>query len=165
VSTTAGVSESASVLIIDLLDSPPKATSLPLDPAKAEQAVPLRKSSRRNLWPEGELCLDPLNQSLLLFLLTKMILKPNSKSIYDKFLMMMRLLSLSLCPWEDRDASIIWDDQDQWEIRSWRFYAFPAIHVLETEAGDIMYMFVDKKYPILLATIQRMPNHGLEIYR
>nr|GEZ66601.1 hypothetical protein [Tanacetum cinerariifolium] len=31
---------------------------------------------------------------------------------------------------EDRDASIIWDDQDQWEIRSWRFYALPAIHVL-----------------------------------
>nr|GFB88791.1 JmjC domain-containing protein [Tanacetum cinerariifolium] len=57
---------------------------------------------------------------------------------------------------EDRDASIIWDDQDQWEIRSWRFYALPAIHVLETEAGDIMYMFVDKKYPILPTTIQRM---------
>nr|GEX43735.1 putative ribonuclease H-like domain-containing protein [Tanacetum cinerariifolium] len=45
--TTAGVSESASVPIIDLLDSPPKATSLPLDPVTAEQAVPLRKSSRK----------------------------------------------------------------------------------------------------------------------
>nr|GEV21046.1 hypothetical protein [Tanacetum cinerariifolium] len=64
-----------------------------------------------------------------------------------------------------RDASIIWDDQDQWEIRSWRFYALPAIHVLETEAGDIIYMFVDKKYPILPATIQRMLNHGLKIDR
>nr|GEX97168.1 hypothetical protein [Tanacetum cinerariifolium] len=32
-------------------------------------------------------------------------------------------------------------------------------------AGDIMYMFVDKKYPILSATIQRMLNHGLEIDR
>nr|GFA47362.1 hypothetical protein [Tanacetum cinerariifolium] len=30
---------------------------------------------------------------------------------------------------EDIYASIIWDDQDQWEIRSWRFYALPAIHV------------------------------------
>nr|GEY37527.1 reverse transcriptase domain-containing protein [Tanacetum cinerariifolium] len=53
--------------------------------------------------------------------------------------------------------------KDQWEIRSWRFYALPTIHVLETKAGDIMYMFVDKKYPILPATIQRMLNHGLEI--
>nr|GEY87786.1 ribonuclease H-like domain-containing protein [Tanacetum cinerariifolium] len=66
---------------------------------------------------------------------------------------------------EDRDVSIIWDDQDQWEIRSWRFYPLPVIHVLETKAGDIIYMFVDKKYPILPATIQRMLNHGLEIDR
>nr|GEU88938.1 hypothetical protein [Tanacetum cinerariifolium] len=47
VSTTAGVSELASVPIIDLLDSPPNATSLPLDPATAEQAIPLRKYSRK----------------------------------------------------------------------------------------------------------------------
>nr|GFC38973.1 hypothetical protein [Tanacetum cinerariifolium] len=45
---------------------------------------------------------------------------------------------------EERDASIIWDNQDQWQIRSWRFYALHAIYVQETEAGDIMYMFVDK---------------------
>nr|GEW11475.1 hypothetical protein [Tanacetum cinerariifolium] len=66
---------------------------------------------------------------------------------------------------EERDASIIWDDQDQWQIWSWRFYALPAIHVLETEARDIMYMFVDKKYPLTPKTIQRMLNHGLEIDR
>nr|GFC12080.1 hypothetical protein [Tanacetum cinerariifolium] len=54
---------------------------------------------------------------------------------------------------------------DQWEIRNWRFYALPAIHVLETKARDIMYMFVNKKYPILPMTIQRMLNHGLEIDR
>nr|GEZ58347.1 hypothetical protein [Tanacetum cinerariifolium] len=47
VSTTTGVSESASVPIIDLLDSPPKATSLPLDLAIAKHAVPLRKPSRK----------------------------------------------------------------------------------------------------------------------
>nr|GEY95837.1 aminoacyl-tRNA synthetase, class 1a, anticodon-binding [Tanacetum cinerariifolium] len=66
---------------------------------------------------------------------------------------------------EERDASIIWDDQDQWQIRSWRLYALPAIHVLETEVRDIMYMFVDKKYPLTPATLQRMLNHGLEIDR
>nr|GEZ41743.1 hypothetical protein [Tanacetum cinerariifolium] len=32
-------------------------------------------------------------------------------------------------------------------------------------AGDIMYMFVDKKYPLTPATLQRMLNHGLEIDR
>nr|GEW10100.1 hypothetical protein [Tanacetum cinerariifolium] len=66
---------------------------------------------------------------------------------------------------EDRDASIIWDNQDQWEIRSWRFYALPTIHVLETKAGDIIYMFVDKNYPLTPETIQRMLHHGLEIDR
>nr|GEZ32088.1 hypothetical protein [Tanacetum cinerariifolium] len=66
---------------------------------------------------------------------------------------------------EDRDASIVWDNQDQWQIRTWRFYALPAIHILETEAGDIIYMFVDKKYPLTPETIQRMLNHGLKIDR
>nr|GFA75573.1 aminoacyl-tRNA synthetase, class 1a, anticodon-binding [Tanacetum cinerariifolium] len=66
---------------------------------------------------------------------------------------------------EERDPSIIWDDQDQWQIRSWRFYALLAIHILETEAGDILYMFVDKKYLLTPETIQRMLNHGLEIDR
>nr|GFA80647.1 hypothetical protein [Tanacetum cinerariifolium] len=50
VSTTAGISElagEASIPIIDLLDSPPKATSLPLNQETAEHVVPLRKSSRK----------------------------------------------------------------------------------------------------------------------
>nr|GEV17532.1 hypothetical protein [Tanacetum cinerariifolium] len=117
------------VPIIDLLDSPPKATSLPLDPAIAEQAIPLRKSSRKKSMARRTTLPRPSQSE------------------------------------EDKDASIIWDDQDQWEIRSWRFYALPAIHVLEIEAVDILYMFVDKEYPILPATIQRMLNHGLEIDR
>nr|GEW49830.1 ribonuclease H-like domain-containing protein [Tanacetum cinerariifolium] len=66
---------------------------------------------------------------------------------------------------EERDPFIIWDDQDQWQIHSWRFCALPAIHILETEAEDIIYMFVDKKYPLTPKTIQRMLNHGLEIDR
>nr|GFC40046.1 hypothetical protein [Tanacetum cinerariifolium] len=64
---------------------------------------------------------------------------------------------------EERDVSIIWDDQ--WQIWSWRFYPIPAIHVLDTEARDIIYMFMDKKYPLTPATLQRMLNHGLEIDR
>nr|GEY60725.1 hypothetical protein [Tanacetum cinerariifolium] len=50
VSTTAGASGSASeafVPIIELLSSPPKETSLPLDPKTEEHDAPLRKSSRK----------------------------------------------------------------------------------------------------------------------
>nr|GEZ66426.1 hypothetical protein [Tanacetum cinerariifolium] len=50
VSTTAGAfgsASEASVLIIELLDSPPKDTSLPLDSETEEHDEPLRKSSRK----------------------------------------------------------------------------------------------------------------------
>nr|GFA34581.1 xylulose kinase-1 [Tanacetum cinerariifolium] len=50
ISTTVGASGSASeasVPIIELLESPPKDTSLPLDPETEEQDAPLRKSSRK----------------------------------------------------------------------------------------------------------------------
>nr|GEV57326.1 hypothetical protein [Tanacetum cinerariifolium] len=243
--TTAGVSESASVPIIDLLDSPSKATSLPLDPATAEQVIPLRKSTRKKSMarrrtlprpsqsecaalpfdendPEAEFKkylrqvsndepAEPVSLSLVSDIRTWEIIptefglgeihvitrvdgtvkrfstlrelmhwvgQADLMVLYglvlDKY-KLERATGIGLGLWldlrtlisarEDRDASIIWEDQDQWEIQSWRLYALPAIHVLETEAGDIMYMFVDKKYPILLATIQRMLNHGLEIDR
>nr|GEV90089.1 xylulose kinase-1 [Tanacetum cinerariifolium] len=246
VSTTAGVSESAYVPIIDLLDSPPKATSLPLDPETAEQAVPLRKSSRKKSMarrrplsrpsqsesaalpfdgddPEAEFKkylrqvsdddepAEPVSLSLVSDIRTWKVIPTEfglgeihvitrADGSVKRFSTLRELMhwvghvdlmvlygmvsekykleratGIGLGLWSDlrtlitardiRDASIIWDDQDQWEIRSWRFYALPAIHVLETEAGDIMYMFVDKKYPILVATIQRMLNHGLEIDR
>nr|GEV76535.1 hypothetical protein [Tanacetum cinerariifolium] len=203
VSTTVGVSESASVPIIDLLDSPHKATSLPLDPATAEQAVPLRKSSRKKSMarrrtlprpsqsesaallfdeddPEAEFKKDDgtVKRFSTLRELMHWVGRADLMVLYgmvsDKY-KLERATGIGLGLWsnlwtlitarEDRDASIIWDDQDQWEIRSWRFYAFPAIHVLETKAGDIMYMFVDKKYLILPTIIQRMLNHGLEIDR
>nr|GEV15071.1 hypothetical protein [Tanacetum cinerariifolium] len=249
VSTNAGVSESAgvaSVPIIDLLDSPPKATSLPLDPTTAEHAVPLRKSLRKKSMarrrtlsrpsqsesaalpfdeddPEAEFKkylrqvsdddepAEPVSLSLVsdirtweiiptefglgeIYVITRadgtvkrfstlrelmhLVGRADLMVLYgmvsDKY-KLKRATGIGLGLWsdlrtlittrEDRDAFIIWDDQDQWEIRSWRFYALPAIHVLEAEAGDIMYMFVDKKYPILPVTIQRMLNHGLEIDR
>nr|GEV84578.1 hypothetical protein [Tanacetum cinerariifolium] len=246
VSTTADASKSASVPIIDLLDSLPKATSLPLDPAKTEQAVPLRKSTRKKSMarrrtlsrpsqsesaalpfdeddPEAEFKkylrqvsyddepAEPVSLSLVsdirtweiiptefglgeIYVITKAdgtvkrfstlrelmhwVGRADLMVLYgmvsDKY-KLERATGIGLGLWsnlqtlitarEDRDASIIWDDQDQWEIQSWRLYALPTIHVLETKAGDIMYMFVDKKYLILSVTIQRMLNHGLEIYR
>nr|GEX26068.1 aminoacyl-tRNA synthetase, class 1a, anticodon-binding [Tanacetum cinerariifolium] len=223
VSTTVGVSESAYVPIIDLLDSPPKATSLPLDPATAKQAVPLRKSTRKksmarrrtlprpsqsesdslpfdddDLEAEFKKYLrqvsdddepaEPVSLSLVSDIRTWEIIptefglgeihvitradgtvkrfftlrelmhwvgRADLMVLYgmvsDKY-KLERATGIGLGLWsdlrtlitarEDRDASIIWD---------------------ETEAGDIMYMFVDKKYLILPATIQRMLNHGLEI--
>nr|GEX86992.1 hypothetical protein [Tanacetum cinerariifolium] len=157
VSIAVGVSESAgvaSIPIIDLLDSPPKATSLPLDPAIAEHAVPLRKSLRKKYMARRRTLPRPSQSE-------SAALPFDEEDPEAEFKKYLRPVSNDDEPAEPVSLSL--DDQDQWEIRSWRFYALLAIHVLETEAGDIMYMFVDKKYPILLATIQRMLTHGLEI--
>nr|GEV12769.1 putative ribonuclease H-like domain-containing protein [Tanacetum cinerariifolium] len=189
VSTTAGASRfasEASVPIIELLDSPPKDTSLPLDLETEDQDVPLRKSSRKKSIarrrtlpspskskfdalpfdgddPEAEFKkylrqvsdddepAEPVSLALVsnirradLMVLYGMVL--------DKY-KIERATGIGLGLWsnlrtlitarEYRDASIIWDDQDQ----------------------DIIYMFVDKKYPLTRETIQRMLNHGLEIDR
>nr|GEV75558.1 hypothetical protein [Tanacetum cinerariifolium] len=161
VSTTAGSSESASVPIIDLLDSPPKATSLPLDPATAEQAVSLRKSigkksmARRRTLPrpsqsesaglpfdeddpkaefkkylrqvfDDDEPADPVSLSLV-FDIRRADLMVLYGMVSDKY-KLERATGIGLGLWsdlwtlitarEDRDAFIIWDDQDQWEIQS-----------------------------------------------
>ncbi|GJS92639.1 hypothetical protein Tco_0799607 [Tanacetum coccineum] len=64
---------------------------------------------------------------------------------------------------ETYDASIVWHNQDQWQIHSWRFYGETGVHVLETVAGTIVYMLADKSYPIARSTIQMLLDHGLEI--
>nr|GEV89881.1 ribonuclease H-like domain, reverse transcriptase, RNA-dependent DNA polymerase [Tanacetum cinerariifolium] len=249
VSTTAGASGSASeasVPIIELLDSPLKVTSLPLDPETKEHDAPLKKYSRKKSIarkrtlhspskPKSDALpfdeddheatfkrylrqasdddkpAEPVSLALVSDITTWEIIpiefgrgkiyvitkadgtvkrfsslrelmyradRANLMVLYglvlDKY-KTERTIGIGLGLWmdlrtliiakEEKDASIIWDDQDQWQIRSWRFYALLAIHVLETEAGDIMYMFVDKKYPLTPETLQRMLNHGLEIDR
>nr|GEV92114.1 hypothetical protein [Tanacetum cinerariifolium] len=197
VSTTAGVSESASVPIIDLLDSPPKATSLPLDPKTAEQASAALSFDEND--PEAEFKkylrqvsdddepAEPVSLSLVSDIRTWEIIATEfglgeihvitrADGTVKRFSTLRELMH-----WVGRaDLMVLYgmvSDKYKLEratgtglglwsdLRIWRFYALPAIHVLETEAGDIMYMFVDKKYPILSATIQRMLNHGLEIDR
>nr|GEZ98560.1 hypothetical protein [Tanacetum cinerariifolium] len=117
VSTTAGVFESAgeaSIPIIDLFDSLPKATSLPSDLETVEHVVPLRKSSRKKSMARRRTLPRPSQSEL--------------KRATGIGLGLWSDLRMLITAREDRDASIIWDDQDQWEIRSWRFYALPAIH-------------------------------------
>ncbi|GKA29002.1 putative ribonuclease H-like domain-containing protein [Tanacetum coccineum] len=59
----------------------------------------------------------------------------------------------------------IWGGQQNWQIRSWRLYTFPHIHVLETMAGQVMYMFVDVPYPLSIKLMERMLKHKLELAR
>ncbi|GJY63469.1 hypothetical protein Tco_0464929 [Tanacetum coccineum] len=61
------------------------------------------------------------------------------------------------------DGSEFWKSQHQWRIQSWKLYSFSGIHVLETVSGLVIYMFVDKKYPLTVTLMERMLDYQLEI--
>nr|GEZ56461.1 ribonuclease H-like domain-containing protein [Tanacetum cinerariifolium] len=57
----------------------------------------------------------------------------------------------------------VWQNQHLWQIRSWRLYTLSNALVLETVSGDVVYMFVDVSYPLLVKIMERMLKHKLEI--
>ncbi|GJY68563.1 hypothetical protein Tco_0471545 [Tanacetum coccineum] len=61
------------------------------------------------------------------------------------------------------DGSEFWQSQHNWRIQSWKLYSFSGIHVLETVSGLVIYMFVDKKYPLTVKLMERMMDYQLEI--
>nr|GEZ05350.1 hypothetical protein [Tanacetum cinerariifolium] len=159
VSTTAGAfgsASEASVPIIELLDSPPKDASLPLDPETEEHDAYLRKSLRKKSIAKKRTLPGPS--------------KPKSDAL----------------PFDKNDPEAAFKRADGTvkrfsTLRELMYWAGRAdlmvlyglvLDKYKTKratsiglAGDIMYMFVDKKYPLTPATLQRMLNHGLEIDR
>ncbi|GKD05475.1 synaptobrevin, longin-like domain protein, partial [Tanacetum coccineum] len=64
---------------------------------------------------------------------------------------------------EGGKGSFVWNHQSLWQIRSWRLYTLSNVHVLETVFGEVLYMFVDVSYPLLVKLMERMLKHKLEI--
>ncbi|GJZ37519.1 hypothetical protein Tco_0583710 [Tanacetum coccineum] len=64
---------------------------------------------------------------------------------------------------EEDDGSEFWKSQHKWRIQSWKLYSFSGIHVLEAVSGLVIYMFVDKKYPLTVKLMERMLDYQLEI--
>nr|GEV20779.1 hypothetical protein [Tanacetum cinerariifolium] len=198
VSTTAGASGSASeafVPIIELLDSPPKDTFLPLDPETEEQDAPLRKSSRKKSITRKRTLPSPSNPKSDALPFDE----DDPKAAFKRYL---RQASDDDEPAKPVSLALV-SDITTWEIIPTEF-GCGNIHVItradgtvkrfstlrelmywvgradlmvlyglvsdkykieRATAGDIMYMFMDKKYPLTPATLQRMLNHGLEIDR
>ncbi|GJZ11576.1 hypothetical protein Tco_0546335 [Tanacetum coccineum] len=48
-------------------------------------------------------------------------------------------------------------------IRSWRLYTLSNVYVLETVLGEVLYMFADVTYPLLVKLMERMLKQKLEI--
>nr|GEU72753.1 aminoacyl-tRNA synthetase, class 1a, anticodon-binding [Tanacetum cinerariifolium] len=125
VSTIAGVSDSTSVPIIDLLDSPPKATSLPLDPeiiptefGLGEIHVITRAYGTVKRFSTLRELMHWVGRDDLMVLYGMVLDKHKVERATGIGLGLWSDLRTLITAREDRDASIIWDDQDQWEIRS-----------------------------------------------
>nr|GEU81448.1 putative reverse transcriptase domain-containing protein [Tanacetum cinerariifolium] len=60
-------------------------------------------------------------------------------------------------------GSCVWQNQNLWEIRSWRLYTLSNVHVLETVSGEVLSMFTNVSYPLSVKLMERMLMHKLEI--
>ncbi|GJZ69910.1 hypothetical protein Tco_0633460 [Tanacetum coccineum] len=66
---------------------------------------------------------------------------------------------------EENDQSDFWDDQQDWEIVTWRLYEACGVYILELKDGTIIHMLVEKRYPLSKDLLQRMLDLGLEVER
>ncbi|GKA24990.1 hypothetical protein Tco_0711023, partial [Tanacetum coccineum] len=66
---------------------------------------------------------------------------------------------------EENDQRNLWDDQQDWEIVTWRLYEACGVYILELKDGTVIHMLVEKKYPLSKDLLQRMLDLGLEVER
>ncbi|GJY07326.1 hypothetical protein Tco_0374380 [Tanacetum coccineum] len=55
------------------------------------------------------------------------------------------------------------NNQQDWEIVSWRLYEACGVCILELKDGTIIYMLVERRYPLSKELLQRMLDLGLEV--
>ncbi|GJZ35256.1 hypothetical protein Tco_0581073 [Tanacetum coccineum] len=56
-----------------------------------------------------------------------------------------------------------WNDQQDWEIVTWRLYKACGFCILEFKDGTVIHMLVERKYPLSKELLQRMLDFGLEV--
>ncbi|GJZ21951.1 hypothetical protein Tco_0558990 [Tanacetum coccineum] len=66
---------------------------------------------------------------------------------------------------EENDQSDFWDDQQDWEIVTWRLYEACGVYILELKDGTVIHMLVERRYPLSKDLLQRMLALGLEVER
>ncbi|GKD54198.1 hypothetical protein Tco_1287585 [Tanacetum coccineum] len=66
---------------------------------------------------------------------------------------------------EKNDLSSFWEDQQQWEIVTWRLYEACGVYILELRDGTVIYMLVERRYPLSKDLLQRMLDLRLEVER
>ncbi|GJS17410.1 hypothetical protein Tco_0411882 [Tanacetum coccineum] len=66
---------------------------------------------------------------------------------------------------EENDQSDFWNDQQDWEIVTWRLYEACRVYILELKDGTIIHMLVERRYHLSKDLLQRMLDLGLEVER
>ncbi|GJY53319.1 hypothetical protein Tco_0444983 [Tanacetum coccineum] len=64
---------------------------------------------------------------------------------------------------EENDQSNFWNNQQNWEIVTWRLYEACRVYILELEDGTIIHMLVERRYPLSKDLMQRMLDFRLEV--
>ncbi|GJT89784.1 hypothetical protein Tco_1078629 [Tanacetum coccineum] len=64
---------------------------------------------------------------------------------------------------EENDQGDFWNNQQEWEIVSWRLYETCGVFILELKDGTIIYMLVERRYPLSKELFHRMLDLGLEV--
>ncbi|GKA84453.1 hypothetical protein Tco_0806048, partial [Tanacetum coccineum] len=64
---------------------------------------------------------------------------------------------------EENDQSDIWNNQQNWEIVTWRLYEACGVDILELKDGTFIHMLVERRYPLSKDLMQRMLDFGLEV--
>ncbi|GKG23963.1 hypothetical protein Tco_0391999, partial [Tanacetum coccineum] len=52
-----------------------------------------------------------------------------------------------------------------WKIVTWRLYEACGVCILEFKDGTVIYMLVERRYPLSKDSLQRMLDLGLEVER
>ncbi|GKB78102.1 hypothetical protein Tco_0944997 [Tanacetum coccineum] len=64
---------------------------------------------------------------------------------------------------EENDQGDFWNNQQDWEIFRWRLYEACEVCILELKDGTVIYMLVERRYPLSMELLQRMLDLGLEV--
>ncbi|GJY96210.1 hypothetical protein Tco_0512571 [Tanacetum coccineum] len=60
------------------------------------------------------------------------------------------------------DEDKFWNSQQDWNIVSWKLHGSSGVHTLVTEAGLVIHMLVEKKYPLRKKVLVQMLELKLE---
>ncbi|GJW87069.1 hypothetical protein Tco_0162409 [Tanacetum coccineum] len=64
---------------------------------------------------------------------------------------------------EENDQGDFWNNQQKWEIVRWRLYKACGVCILELKDGTVIYMLVEKRYPLSKELLQRMLDFRLVV--